>query len=177
MPDTALVNVQAAHRHFSAGCSTEAWRLMELKNRSPFQSDELKAVAFASLWHWIKRDDCDPKNIAVGYWLLSRVHTVLGESRPAIEFAKSCIDKSVALSQFYIGYAYEALARAHILDAGDSPSPEAAQALAHARQHTALLPDAEGKRLLLADLDALELLIHPDETKSDGAGNEDGRPS
>jgi hypothetical protein len=162
MPDSA-VNVQAAHRHFSAGCFNEVWRLMEFKQRTSAQNDELKAAAFASLWHWLKRDDCDPKNLVVGYWMLSRVHAVLGESRLAIEFAKTSVEKSVQLSQFYIGYAYEALARAHILDAGDAPSPEAAEAIALAREHTALLPDAEGKRLLLADLDALELTIHKDE--------------
>jgi ATP/maltotriose-dependent transcriptional regulator MalT len=114
MPD---FDPRQAHRFYSAHCYNETWRLLSLPNRSREQQDEMLALAYASSWHWSQREDIQPVNRSIALWLLSRVHAVLGDAPQARAYAEKCLQLSreASLSPFYIGYAHEALARAHRL--------------------------------------------------------------
>jgi hypothetical protein len=101
-----------AHRHFATTGFNRAWELLEKPNRTPAENDEMLLTAVASLWHWSKRDDCQPRNLAVGYWQVSRVQAVLGNGLEARRYAARAAMHATNEPPFYMAYAHEALARA-----------------------------------------------------------------
>ncbi len=108
------MDTQALHKQLSKQCFNETWTLLDTPNRTSEQNRLMREMAHASLFHWLKRDDCTPQTISVGLWQISRVHAVLGESDVALRYAKDCIavSEEAGLEPFYVGYAYEAAARA-----------------------------------------------------------------
>lgn len=139
----------AAHRHFSAACFNGVWDLLEQPNRSPGDDVRLLAAAHASLWHWLQRPDCTPRNLSVGYWLLSRVYAVRESATEARRYGLLSLDAAAQEPPFYQGYAHEALARAARL-AGDSRLAESH--LAEARRFAAQVAEAEERAMLENDL-------------------------
>jgi hypothetical protein len=73
------------------------------------------ALNQTSIYHWLQRDDCNSEKLSVGYWQASRIQALLGNAAEATHFAEVCFSYSGALVPFYLGYAHEALARAHKL--------------------------------------------------------------
>ncbi|MDF1740166.1 MAG: hypothetical protein P1U86_13470 [Verrucomicrobiales bacterium] len=113
----------------------------------------MRETAHASLFHWLKREDCEPVNLSVGLWQVSRVHAVLKDGRAAMKYALECISISndAALPAFYRGYACEAAARAaKVMKDSDA----AAQYLTEAQR---CLAEVEGDdaAALQADLDEI----------------------
>jgi hypothetical protein len=147
-------DLQAAHRHFAAACFNGVWDLLDLPSRTAEQDQQMTHMALASLWHWTQRTDCTDSNLSVGYWQVSRVYAVMGLAEEARRYGELClaISRKPGVLPFYLGYAYEALARAERV-AGNAAMAE--QYLAEARRIADELPDAEAKKLLLADLERL----------------------
>ena len=108
-------DVSAAHKHFSASCFNKAWDLIEKKNRTPEEDRLMVTLNQTSIYHWLQRDDCTNEHLSVGYWQASRIQTLLGNATEATRFAEVCLTYSGELPPFYLGYAHEALARAHKL--------------------------------------------------------------
>lgn len=100
------------HRHFSVKCFNDVWGLLEKENRSEEDDRLMRETAHASLYHWLRRGDCEPKNISIGLWLISRVYSSLGRGAAAMKYGEECIEASETLEPFYLGYGYEAAARA-----------------------------------------------------------------
>ena len=146
------LDIAAAHRHFAPACFNRAWELLTQSARTLAENDELLLVASASLWHWSQREDCAPRNRAVGYWLVSRVQAVLGNGLEARRFAARSAMHAAGEPAFFMAYAHEALARAgRVLN-----DEEAVQRhLAEARRLLAEVADAEERQLLEADLATL----------------------
>jgi hypothetical protein len=108
-------DVAAAHKYFSANCFNKAWDLIEKKNRTAEEDRLMVALNQTSIYHWLQRDDCTSENLSVGYWQASRIQALLSNAAEATYFAEVCFFYSGALAPFYLGYAHEALARAHKL--------------------------------------------------------------
>ncbi len=144
----------ALHRHFAAKCFNDTWALLDKPDRTAADDRLMRETAHASLYHWLRRDDCGPTNLSVGLWLLSRVYASLGRAAAAAKIAEECLALSEAesLPPFYQGYAHEAAARAAQL-AGDPTSAE--RSLAAARAQLEQVADEEEAKLLRADLEAL----------------------
>jgi len=145
---------QEAHRHFSVECFNDAWGLLEKPDRSPVEDRLMREMAHASLFHWLRREDCEALNISVGLWLVSRVSAVLGQGAEAEGYARDCIEvsESSSLEPFYVGYSYEAVARAmQIL--GDSES--SVEAIAKADEILCQIESEEEKEQLKNDLQEL----------------------
>ena len=111
-------------------------------------------LANASLWHWKQRTDCKPDNLSIAYWQLSRVYVLAEHADLARIYGEKCEKVSVdaKLSPFFLGYAYEALARAAVL------SKDFAAARRHLEKAKALLAkitDDGEKEFLAADLDSI----------------------
>jgi len=108
-------------------------------------------LANTSLWHWKQRKDCQPLNLSVGYWQVSRVYVLAGDYEMGKLFGQKCLQLSQGnkLSPFYIGYAYEALARAEMLH---KDTKKAAEYLTEARKELAKITDPEEKKMLEADI-------------------------
>ena len=142
----------AVHRHFSAHCFNRAWDLMEKADRTPEENRLMVSLSQASLYHWQQRPDCTEMNLSIGYWQASRIQVLLGRAAEARRLADVCFQYSRELSPFYLGFAYEALARAEGLDGNMSRRDEyreRAAALANQVQ------DPRDREQLLADLATL----------------------
>ncbi len=147
---------KAAHRYFAADCFNKAWALIETENRTPEQDEEMIRLNQASTWHWTQREDCTPRNMSIGYWQASRIFAILGRIEPAQRYAELCLQYSEQEPErpFFLGYAYEALARAEKLAGNDSKAREHA---AKALRLAGAVTDPEEQKYLLADLDGLRL--------------------
>jgi hypothetical protein len=151
MADKPDFDLQAAHRFFAADCFNRAWNLIDKPDRTPDEDQQMIQLSIASVWHWTQRDDCTPTNLSVGYWQVSRIYAILGRAGNARRYGQLCLGASQAegVLPFYLGYAYEALARAESV-AGNVQRRDAH--LASAREVAGRLPDPEARQALLADL-------------------------
>jgi hypothetical protein len=146
--------MQSVHRQCSVECFNECWKYIEMPERSDEDIENMVLLAYASLWHWKRREDCQPVNLSTGYWQLSRVHALAGHGEQARLFGERCLDvgEANALDPFYVGYAHEALARAELTRGN---APVASGHLALARTWLTDVFDPEEIGLLMADLDEL----------------------
>jgi hypothetical protein len=151
MADRPDFNLEAAHRFFAAECFNRAWDLMDKPARTPDEDEQMIRLSLASAWHWTQRDDCTPTSLSIGYWQTSRIYAMLGQVDNARRYGQLClaISQSEGVLPFYLGYAYEALARAESV-AGNGPQRDAH--LAAAREVAERLPDPDGRKALLEDL-------------------------
>lgn len=115
MPTMTSFDLPAAHRHFAPNCFNQTWELLDQPTRTEEEDRELLARAWASLYHWRQRPDVGPRELSVGYWLLSRVYAVLRQGAEARRYATISLGYADELPPFYRGYAYEGLARAALV--------------------------------------------------------------
>lgn len=143
--------VQILHRHFSADCFNKCWTLIEKKKRTASDVENMLLLANASLWHWKQRQDCKPMNLSIAYWQLGRVNCLAKDTKLAKRYGEKCIKISLAgkLPPFYLGYGYEVMANAFILD---KDAKNAKKYLKLADGELAKITVEENKKLLEADL-------------------------
>ena len=147
-------DLTAAHKFFSTHCFNKAWVLIDQSTRTPEEDEEMIRLSLASAWHWIQRDDCTQENLSVSFWQTSRIYAILEQADNARRYARLCLDASQGedVAQFYLGYAYEALARAESL-VGNTAQME--QYLNQARNIAAAMSESDEKQMLLDDLAAI----------------------
>ncbi len=139
----------AAHRYFSADCFNKAWDLIEKPSRTPEEDEEMIRLNHASTWHWTQREDCESRNLSIGYWQASRIQAILGHADAARRYGELSLKHGQGEPAFFLGYAYEALARAE-MTAGNGDL--ARKHLAEAERLARAVTDPEEKKLLLDDL-------------------------
>lgn len=106
------------HQTFSSTCFNNTWSFIEKKELLENDIEDMLATAYTSLWHWKQRKDCKDENLSIAYWLLGRVHCLANKPAEAKIFGDKClkISEKGKLDPFYVGYAYEVLLNASILD-------------------------------------------------------------
>lgn len=140
------------HKHYSAQCFNLAWDLIEKPERTADENERMIQSAQASLWHWSQRSDCTDKNLSIGYWLLSRIHALLGEGPAAGKYAQLCLEKTPKEDAFLLGYAHEALTRAELVQG----NPQKAQEYhSEGMRHVESITEHDSKQMLLSDLESL----------------------
>lgn len=144
-------DIRAAHKYFSAECFNRAWDYIDKPIRSTEENDRMLQMSLTSLWHWTQRDDRTPTNLSVGYWQVARVYALLQQTDLSRHYGQLCLEaaQGEGVLPFYLGYAYEALARAE-QTAGEQEAME--KYLLQAHQVAASIPDLEAKEQLLKDL-------------------------
>ncbi len=149
------LDIKAAHKHFAGACFNQAWDLIEKPDRTPKEDEQMIRLNMASHWHWTQREDCTATTQSVGYWQASRIYAILGQADNARRYGQLCLDCSQehGVEPFYLGYAYEALARAESV-AGNSAKVQ--EYLAKAREIAEALPDPDYQKPLLDDLDTIK---------------------
>ena len=152
MADSSSFDTEDAHKVFSAHCFNHAWELMGKSERNTEENEQIIQCALASLWHWTQRPDCTSQNLSIGYWQVSRVYALAGESDNACKYAQLCLNHTPSDDPFCLGYAHEAMARAKLLDGSKK---DVADNLSHARRHAEQVADSENRKLLMDDLDEL----------------------
>jgi len=156
--ESEVTDMQSVHGKLAVSCFNDCWTLIEKPERSAEDVENMLLLADASLWHWKQREDCKPQNLSVGYWLVSRVHALAEQYEMAKLFGEKClkVGEENELPPFYVGYAYEALARAEVLHE-DFRSAEGF--LVKARKELQRITEKEERDLLEADLAELEKAI------------------
>ena len=154
MTEESSIDFEAVHKHFSAVCFNKAWDLIDKKNRSAEDDEEMIRLSLTSTWHWTQRPDCTARNLSVGYWQTSRIYSILGQAENAKMYGQLCLKASQEddVPPFYLGYAYEALARAEMV-VGDKK--KMGEYLQEARRVADLVSDSDAKQMLLDDLDTI----------------------
>jgi hypothetical protein len=147
-------DVQAAHKFFAATCFNKAWELIEKPDRTLEEDEDMIRLGLASAWHWTQRDDCTKQNMSIAYWQTSRIYSILGQAGNAKRYAQLCLDVSQErqIPPFYLGYAYEALARAESV-AGNQEMVE--KHLHSAQDIAAVLTNENEKKMLEKDLETM----------------------
>lgn len=141
----------------AAALFNEVWDYLELSPRSPADDQAMIEAALESRRLW--REVGTPKNHAISDWQVARVYAEAGDAETARAFG----EMSLALCQghdlgpFLIGYAHEAIARAHAV-AGDAPS--ARRHLHQATIQAGRLESDDERTMLDDDLAAVESIIH-----------------
>ena len=159
---------QVVHEVFSAGCFNKCWALIDKVERSDADAEDMILAANASLWHWKQRKDCKPMNLSVGYWQLSRVYALADQYAMAEQYGRKCLEVSRKnkLPPFYVGYAYEALARAALVK---KDAKKAGEYLAAARSELKKVKEKDERELLEGDLAAVEGLMGKESVGRDEA--------
>lgn len=152
MKSPAPIDLPAAHQFFSVECFNRAWEFIEKPDRSAEEAEQMIALSQASAWHWSQRADCATRNLSIGYWQLSRVYGLAGQSDNARRYGELCLQHSEQEEPFYLAYAYEALARAAKV-AGDTSRMK--QDAEKARTLAAEVEDLEERALIEKDLETL----------------------
>jgi hypothetical protein len=146
------------HQRLSTQCFNACWTYIEKPERTPADVENMLLLANASLWHWQQRPDCQPKNLAIGYWQLGRVHCLAGNTALAVQYGEKCVALAQAekLGPFSLGYGYEVLADAA---ARDRRRDDADRYLKLAREQAGLVKEEFDRGLLTADLDRIAKLL------------------
>jgi hypothetical protein len=148
------VAISDDRRQLAVDLFNRVWTLLETENRTREQDDELIHAAHASRHHWAEVGT--GANLARGEWQISRVYVALGRAEPALYHAGRCLAYCEAsrdeIADWDLPYAYEALARAHLV-AGDQD--EASRFATHARELAEQVADAEDREHLEQDLATL----------------------
>ena len=163
MAGQADLDLVAAHKYFSAWCFNRAWDLMEKPDRTEAEIRLMEALSHASIFHWISRPECTDQNLSTGYWQASRIQALIGNAHQASLYARRCLGYSENLEPFYLGYAYEALARAASLmndQANFVDYLDKAESLAQR------VTDEQDRQLLAADLAQLKTATQGDQRGS-----------
>jgi hypothetical protein len=103
------------HRQLGVDAFNHVWTLIEKRNRTREEDDEMLHEAHASTYHWLKAPECRPENRARGEWICSRTYSVLGRAEPALHHARRCLElcEEHGIRDWDIAFAHEALARAY----------------------------------------------------------------
>lgn len=151
-PDFDLDN---AHQYFAPNCFNQAWDLIEKAERTAEEDEQMIRLSLASAWHWTQRKDCTPQNMSVAYWQTSRIYAILGQADNARRYGRLSLDAAQGddIPLFYLGFAYEALARAELVAGNREKMGEYLQ---QARRAVERVSDDDEKQILLADLDTIK---------------------
>jgi tetratricopeptide (TPR) repeat protein len=149
---------QEFHQSIAKQCFNDSWSLIEKEDRSEAEDEEMRRLSEVSFWHWVQVEDHTAENLSIGYWQLSRVYAISGRYRLAYYYADRCIEvgEKQNLTPFYIGYGYEARARAYLF--GERVE-EAKTALDKAYEFAEAVTDPDWKDPLVADLDQVRELF------------------
>ena len=153
---SADAQTKVDHKGIASQCFNAVWELLEKRDRSSEENETMIHLSHTSFWHWTQVPDHGADNISVGYWQLSRVYAAVGRYASAEEFGQRCVERSRNLDPFYLGYAYESLARAY---AGLDERGRAKENLSKAQELLAKIQDKDSAEYLKQDLDEIHRIL------------------
>lgn len=118
MTEEKTYTLSQAGYQFAVDFNTKTWELLEKKDRTRFEDVLMLDYAHASLAHW--RAAGAAVRHQRGEWLVSRVHSALGDGNHALKHAHLCFqlleDNKNEMEDFDFAFAYEAIARAYAVN-------------------------------------------------------------
>jgi hypothetical protein len=148
-PPEAVVMDLEVQRSLAADLFNYCWALIEKQDRTERETDLMIDAAHASRFFW--EDSGEPVNHARGEWQISRAYAVARRAEPALHHAQRSLEicEANGIGDFDLGYAYEAMARAHALAADRAG---AVRFIALAKEMATRVQDPDDRELLLGDL-------------------------
>jgi hypothetical protein len=141
----------ADHRALAIAFNQRAWALLDNKDRSVEEAEEMLIAAYASLAHWLKAGTAIHQQR--GEWLVARIYAELGRAEPALHHlavTQNLTEQHRAqLEDFDVAFAEALAARVYAL-AGDGERARAHYARAEAMGNA--LVDAEDRQIFLDQL-------------------------
>jgi tetratricopeptide (TPR) repeat protein len=147
-----------SHRQIASQCFNRVWDFLDLQERTKEEEEQMVHLAHTSFWHWTQVEEHTPQNLSIGYWQIARVYAVVGNGEQSQYYADRCIEVSLEASipPFYIGYGYEALARAYmVLGQNEIALDTFQKALRYAEEVVV----EDSKKMLLKDLYEIKEVI------------------
>ena len=146
----------AAHKYFSANCFNKAWDLIDKEQRTQEEDEQMIRLSLASHYHWTQRPDYSNAGASIGYWQTSRIYAILGQAQNAMRYGQLCLEASQGddIEPFFLGYAYEALARAAAV-AGNHQAMNTY--LDNARAAANEVEKDDNRKMLLDDLSTIKV--------------------
>lgn len=147
-----------AHKQIASQCFNKVWDFLDMKESTLQEQEQMIHLAHTSFWHWTQVEEHTPTNLSIGYWQISRVYAIVGNGDQALFFANRCVEVSLKaeLPPFYIGYAYEAMARAYQVQKNKEEAMGAYQKALNLADEI-LVEDS--KNMLLKDLEEVREFI------------------
>lgn len=109
--------LEEAHRHFAIEFNSQVWKLLQKKDRTQIDNDQMVYAAYASAPHWLIAGN--GLNQQRAEWLIANVFNTLGLADSALRHANRCLELtnqfSSLMHDFDHAYAFEAAARANAL--------------------------------------------------------------
>jgi hypothetical protein len=154
MSEKTNLDKKAAHKYFSANCFNQAWDLIDKDERTPAEEEQMIRLSLASHYHWTQRDDYTEKNASIAYWQTSHIYALLGQADNALRYGQLCLEVSQTddMPPFYLGYAFEALARAEAAG-GDREKTE--EYIILAKSAAEKIEKSEDKKQLLSEIESI----------------------
>ena len=142
------------HRGLAASCFNQTWEYLRKPEITAKEAEEMIHVSHASFWHWNQVEDHTPLNISIGSWQLARVYAVAGLPERAEYFAQRCVEvgETNDLPPYYVGYGYEASARAKALQ-GDRKAAQ--DLISRAKRLAEQVQELDDRIVLLDDLNTI----------------------
>ena len=108
------------HEKLAKDCFNKTWDLLEKKDRTPDDGNEMIHTVQASRYHWgvlVANEKGTALNLQRGEWQIARVYTVLEREEPALYHANLCLKltNDNNIGDFDFAFAHEAVARASAL--------------------------------------------------------------
>ena len=150
-----------SHRRIAADAFNRTWELIDKQDRTADEVELMIHMAHASAWHWQQYPEHTPTNLSVGAWQLSRVYALAGLADRARHYGQQSLDLALdnELGAFYVGYGFEALARAETVRGDQNSAKDLAgrnelkvEYLTSAREQAAAVTSDEYRKPLLDDL-------------------------
>ena len=144
----------AAHKYYAANCFNRAWDLIDKTDRTFAEDEDMIRLSLASHYHWTQREDYTNTNASIAHWQTSHIYALLGQADNARCYGQLCLEVSQAedIPPFFLGYAFEALARAEAT-AGNQKKSQVY--IEQARSVAEKIQKAEDKEQLLKELDSI----------------------
>ena len=142
------------HRQLGVDLYNYTWTVLEQKDRTRDDDDELLNATHASAYHWSHAPGAGPQNAARSQWQISRVNAVLGRGAAALYHAERCLEHCTenGIGDWDVAAAYEAVARAHSVLGNDA---EFRRNLELGREALAQIANEEDREHIEEDLDSL----------------------
>jgi tetratricopeptide (TPR) repeat protein len=147
-----------SHKQLASQCFNRVWDFLDLQERTMEEEEQMIHLAHTSFWHWTQVEDHTSTNLSIGYWQIARVYAVVGNGEQSRFFAERCVEVSLQadIPPFYIGYGYEALARAYmVLGQSEMAFDIFQKALSYAEEVVV----EDSKKMLLKDLYEIKEVI------------------
>lgn len=109
MSEDKKYSIDEANAYFAINFNNNIWKLLDKKDRTDEDNNEMINLAHASLLHWKNRSDCQSCNLQRGEYMIALAYIHSGRQEPALYHAIRCLnitsEKIDEMKDFDIAYA------------------------------------------------------------------------